>query len=275
MMNTPMRVCSQCQTPLAASESVCRNCGASYVEPITTAMTELTAFVADRSSPESIQGAVSPSFDEISSKQNTVDEPTGHGEVLLPLVPGGVGAQVPPRRKGPNVGLIVGALLLIVVLVGSGLFFLVKARVITPTATPTATPGIGVPVVGGKWQLTVEKVHQETQLSGGFGINTTTYTSNSGFTFLVVDIKLRELDSPQVVLVSTDMYAIISQDGTVTTAALININTFAGYSPGGIITTVSNGELNLSVAFVIPQGSIGQVFKLRFQQLPLIPFSAK
>ena len=49
MMNTPMRVCSQCHTPLAASESVCRNCGASYLEPNTTAMTEPTAFVADRS----------------------------------------------------------------------------------------------------------------------------------------------------------------------------------------------------------------------------------
>src|SRR5712692_1950923 len=180
MMNTPMRVCSQCQTPLAVSESVCRNCGASYVEPITTAMTEPTAFVADRSATESMQEAVSPSFDEMSSKQNIVDEPTGQGEVLLPLVPEGVDAQVPPRRKGPNVGLIVGALLLIVVLVGSGLFFLVKARGITLTATPTATPGIGVPMVGGKWRLTVEKVHQETQLSEPIGINTTTYTPNSG-----------------------------------------------------------------------------------------------
>ncbi len=192
----------------------------------------------------------------------------------LPLVPGGVGAQVPPRRKGPNVGLIVGALLLIVVLVGSGLFFLVKARGITLTATPTATPGIGVPVVGGKWRLTVEKVHQETQLSGGIGINTTTYTPNSGYTFLVVDIKLRELDSPQFVWVSIDMFAIISQDGKITTAALIGlINAGTGYA--GVIGTSGSNELNLSVAFVVPQGSIGQVFKLRFQQLPLIPFSAK
>jgi hypothetical protein len=272
-MNTPMRVCSQCQTPLAASESVCRNCGASYVEPITTAMTEPTTFVADRSSPESMQEAVSLSFDEMSSKQNTVDEPTGQGEGLLPLVPGGVDAQVPPRRKGPNVGLIVGALLLIVVLVGSGLFFLVKARGITLTATPTATPGIGVAVVGGKWRLTVEKVHQETLLSGGLSINTTTYTPNSGYIFLVVDIKLRELDSPQFVLVSTDMFAIINQDGKITTAALISINAGTGYA--GIIATSGSNELNLSVAFVVPQGSIGQVFKLRFQQLPLIPFSTK
>lgn len=276
-MSTLMRVCSQCQMPLAASESACRNCGTSYIGPVMTGVTQFafTAFpnavVADESSQESTRQATSAPLVGIAPYDTMFDEAAGQNDAPSPLAATSTIAPTSPPRKGPRVALILGVLVLIVALAGSSFIFLIQAR----GSTVTSMPGIGVPVVSGNWEVTLKQAHLETELSGmNLGISSSTYTPKSGYTFLVLEVKLRSLDSAQQTHVSTDMFAIINSAGQIATPDLVTLDAIPGYNPGVAFITSSSKELNLGLAFVITEESTGHVYKLQFRNVALISFSA-
>lgn len=186
-------------------------------------------------------------------------------------------AQV--SRRKPSARLIAGVIFLVVVLAGSSLFFFAKSGRSVLPANPhaTAAPGVGVPVDKGDWEITLSKVHQESSLQGmdTFGTGSGTYTPDSGYTFLVLDIQLRGLHGNQGLTISPNIFALVSQDGSTSSPALVSDAAIPGYSSGVVSMTSSGNEMQLSLAFVIPQASIGQIFKLDFQGSPLLSFTGK
>jgi hypothetical protein len=138
------------------------------------------------------------------------------------------------------------------------------------TPAPTATPGIGVPVAGGHWQVTITDAYTEKRLTFPVG---TTYTSKSGYIFLVVEATFRNLDPTQQTNISSEAVAIISEDGK------IFVSDGGGSSRGALcvectFTSSSTGDdVEACFVFVLKEDDIDQVFKLQFQEVPPIPFS--
>ena len=147
------------------------------------------------------------------------------------------------------------------------------------SATAIATPGIGVPVAGGRWQVTVTDARREYKWSD--------YTPKSGFAFLVTDITFQNLDTTQETLIATKEVAVITEAGEVIIAggfaipANSHIDTMNGKeapnitSGTGFLPTLGSKEDSLSVTLVfpVPDNTINKVFKLQFQEVPFIPFS--
>ena len=143
------RVCQQCGTPLAPGQEFCSNCGSHYAssgaydptqratsypgaQPPPVAPTQYAGPSSPYSSPaygDSPYGSPNTSYG--SQEQSYAPPPPP-----LPAVPyagaygqpqqfGGGFPQAPqPQKKGPNVGLIIGIIALLVVLVGGGVFLL-------------------------------------------------------------------------------------------------------------------------------------------------------
>jgi hypothetical protein len=122
--------------------------------------------------------------------------------------------------KGRNaLGVVV--LFLVVALLGVGC----GSLEITPLATSTPTPvaGIGVPVVTGAWQITLESARQEPEVSrseltltagGGLGFSTTTTQPKPGHTFLVVETTFHNLDPRDQTEVSTSDVYVLDENGS-------------------------------------------------------------
>lgn len=207
-------------------------------------------------------------------------ETSAEGILSIPVMPAtATTTPVPVSSKRPSARLIAGVIFLIAVLAGSSLFFFAKSGRSVLPANPQATgaTGVGVPVVKGNWQITLSKVHQESSLQGmdTSGMGSGTYTPNSGYTFLVLDIQLRGLHGNQQITISPNIFALVSQDGSTSSPALVSNAVIPGYSSGVVSMSSSGNEMRLSLAFVIPQSSIGQAFKLDFQGTPLLSFSGK
>jgi hypothetical protein len=96
------------------------------------------------------------------------------------------------QRKTFGIVLIIGIL---VIGIGIALWFRVLPGVSMLMSTPTATPGIGVAVQGGGWEVIITNVHQETRLKAGIGFTEQSWTVNEGYVFLVVDVTFRQVDS--------------------------------------------------------------------------------
>jgi hypothetical protein len=230
-----------------------------------------SAFPSDQSS-EPVQPQSAGPFSNQTPEEGNSNDP------LLPSASADIPTHVSQTGKRPSARPIIAVLLLIVVLVGSSLFFFAKSgrSVLPSNSHPTVTPGVGVPVVRGNWEVTLRRVHQESLLNGmNTGLGTNTYTPISGYTFLVLDIKLRDLRSNQQVMISPSIFALISSDGRTSPPDLVSNEAMQGYSPGVVSMFTSGNEMELSLAFAIPQQSHGQVFKLDFQGVPLISFTAK
>jgi hypothetical protein len=272
VMNTMMRRCPRCYTPLVINEWTCRTCGMSYFEPATTSTTAATA-------TSDMMGTMNPT-DDISRFPT---QPLHLREI----------ENASTRKKAPRFGLLLSVLFLIIVMIGGGSLLLVIAsgaiggssamsnsslstgKAATPRVA-TATPGIGVLAVSSKWGLTLTRVHLENMLSnqiGGFGGST--YTPKSGYTFLVLDMLLQNLDSSKELSVSSDMFAIINSTGQIATPDLVASGVPAtDYYAGVSSISTTSKELNMSIGFVITQTSVGQMYKLQFSSVPLIPFTA-
>jgi hypothetical protein len=86
-------------------------------------------------------------------------QPPGYGQVPGSYVPPGQPPTPPTRRKGPGIGLIIGIIVLVLVIIGSGLLAIRAAsggsttNNATPTATtaptPAATPTSGTTIPSG------------------------------------------------------------------------------------------------------------------------------
>jgi hypothetical protein len=143
----------------------------------------------------------------------------------------------------------------------------------TPTPAPTATPiaGMGVPVAGGPWQVTVEDVYTTTRLSGGLG-HGTTHTTKDGYTFLVVEAMFHNLNPAQQSELSTEEGAIINEDGE--SLAAVGGGSGSSYC-AGCVTTWATGEGQKGFVFVLEEEAVDQVYKFQFRDVPLIPFSVE
>jgi hypothetical protein len=125
-MVKPNRICQQCGTSLNPDEDFCNNCGRHYTG---SAMIDLAQHA---SSPG--QSPANPSLPQM--------EPAKFAW------PAGGGFAWPPQfRKSPNIGLIIGIVLLLLVLIGSGFYFLNRGKSSSTngTGTSTAITKVGTP----------------------------------------------------------------------------------------------------------------------------------
>jgi len=152
----------------------------------------------------------------------------------------------------------------------------------------TQTPGIGVPVKGGNWQITIVKASRTTTWK--------TLSAKSGNVLLVLDVTFDNLSSSQKTIILTGDAQLISQDGKMFIANAFeiknsDIDNFLGTPiPSGTITGlscftrscvyqaeigVSGNSMSITLVYVLdasPGSSTN--LKFQFQQVPPIPFSA-
>src|SRR5437867_12552837 len=134
------RSCPQCGVPLAPNEAFCSNCGAQYPDP-----TSIDPTVRASSPNQSFNlPQIEPTQYAGPSSSSPYGNPYGSsGQSYLPPPPPpetpysqseqqsqppfAEFAQLPQSRKGPNVGLIIGVIVLLLLLVGGGIFFLTRS----------------------------------------------------------------------------------------------------------------------------------------------------
>ncbi len=144
-MDSSNTICSQCDIPLAPNATFCSNCGTRYFEPIER---------IGSSSPLSYGNSPFDSTSYASTEQNhspqpssdtkntssslifavAVDDPyrraIGVHEQSSPIqqMVDGYAEAPQPRRGSPNIRLIIGITLLVLLVVGGEIFFIVKSR---------------------------------------------------------------------------------------------------------------------------------------------------
>src|SRR5438270_13009792 len=168
MMNTVNRNCPQCGTALAPNESFCNNCGRRFIEG-NMAEPTMPGSSSNRYQSASNSNATPPPpyasspYSNVppgrSAQSYTPPPPPNVGYTPVPPAPrsnGNAYGQQPPMqassiapppqpqpRKGPRTGLIIGiiSLLVILIVIGSGIFFLTRGKGNTGT-TPKPTPSV-------------------------------------------------------------------------------------------------------------------------------------
>ena len=164
------------------------------------------------------------------------------------------------------------------------LFLLMGCGSSAPAASATSTPGIGVPVSAGTWEVTVSNVYQANEWSGN--------KPKSGYTLLVLDATFHNLDSAQTTRIIGNAIAIIENDGKITDALgwgipddshidIMEIGDMkknpseAGITGGlGFVPAFeSKGDtLKATYVFILTEDSISLPLKFQFQDVQ-IPFS--
>lgn len=166
-MATSNRICLQCGTPLAPNETLCSKCGARYPEPsnIDAMQPATTQNQSPFYSGPSQVGSTSSTLSN--SSYGNISFSMG-GQSLPPLVlpnaeqttgAGGIAntqenqplPTATSARKTPKIWLVLGLLLLILVLLGSSLYFVLnRGKNSTPTSVTTshitATSSTGPPL---------------------------------------------------------------------------------------------------------------------------------
>jgi hypothetical protein len=169
-------------------------------------------------------------------------------------------------------------------------FLLAACGASTPTSTPTLVPptptpmaGIGEPVAGNIWQVTVKDARQETKLSessstinlvtGMLTASVTTYSPTSGYTFLVVKTTFRNLDPAKPKPISAEDVTVINEDGT-TFMAIGGSSDDKDYCVRcPFEASIEGAELTLSFVFEVDHNTIDQDFLLQIKDVPPILFS--
>jgi hypothetical protein len=136
-MDALSRICPQCSVPLAQNETYCSYCGARY--------TEQTA-IGPSASPVSVEQSYSPP----SLPDSEYGQPSSPIPIMLFDAPEADGQQSPARRGrfirpplsriGPKFALIIGVSALLLLVIGGGLFFLVKSRGSNTSVLSNGTP---------------------------------------------------------------------------------------------------------------------------------------
>lgn len=148
-----------------------------------------------------------------------------------------------------------------------------------PTANKSATPGIGVPVVGGMWEVVVASASKADQWSN--------QGAKSGFLFVLVDVTFYNLDASQPTNVSLKETLLMTSDGQTlppfgfdTKQSAHPPDTVDGKDLGitsgfGILPTLgSKGTtLGITLVYILAQNQANQL-KFVFQQVPAVPFAA-
>jgi len=169
---------------------------------------------------------------------------------------------------------------------GFALLFLVACSRV-PLATPTPTPGIGVPVTGGRWRVTITNAQKTTKWEG-IG-----HETKSGYAFLLVTVTFHNLDASLKTEVSTEVVTIVTADREVKnifgleTDDISNIESWNGAritpesikgirSSGSLDTFIARKDtLSITLVYVVSiEGIDSQVFTFQFQDIQ-IPFTLK
>src|SRR5690242_14847371 len=129
--------CSRCGAPVQSGMAFCPNCGQPYASaqnaPIpptqyagpSSVDQQAAQQYAPAANPYAPQAPASPNvYNNAQSPYGTPPPPPNYGTPYAPT-PGGFAPQSqPPRKKGPNVGLIIGIVVLLIVLIGGGVLAL-------------------------------------------------------------------------------------------------------------------------------------------------------
>jgi hypothetical protein len=161
------------------------------------------------------------------------------------------------------------------------MWLFVSSGCIAP-ATPipsTHTPGVGVPVSAGNWEVTIKNIRQPDNWSGN--------QPKSGYAFLVIDATFQNLDKSQETKVMNDAVAIIENEGQITRPAgwgipdnsnidMIEIGdskkdpTALGVTGGmGFVPSFSSKEntLTATYVFIFTEDFITNPLKFQFQDV--------
>jgi hypothetical protein len=185
----------------------------------------------------------------------------------------------PRSRKVLMVALAVGSLVVCLGIIGviaaSGIEppDFVSSLFATPTATPTPTPtpGMGVPFSDGVVELTVTGARLDSSVISHFPFSET-YTAKEGFIFLIVDAILRSVDPDRELSLSTEQFALVTEDGRIISAS------GGGWEDNlcvGCAHTLTGPagwtQEEVTAIFVLSIEETGQTYKLQYRELPLIP----
>ncbi len=161
---------------------------------------------------------------------------------------------------------------------------------LSPQLSASATPKIlAGPVSDGKLEIVITSAREAKTLRGGDSYNETQYAPKVGYTFLVVDVVFRGLDTSQEKLeIFSDKGFIVAENGKKFEAEGAGQNrSTSGRSERDekdfcVSCTLSVSKFNLdkskvetdfSFVFVIKQESINQKFKFGYDKLPVVEFS--
>jgi len=193
----------------------------------------------------------------------------------------------------------------IVVILSSSACAVAKSVISTPIPpTPTSSPptqiperGIGIPVSGEGWQVSLDGVRTADSLKMGLYPNETTTTPKDGYAFLIVDLAIRSLDPTRSMSISLDNVAILDANNKIHTAdgggwaessmcagCVISISRSIGARSTSITAfVISNNNISfqagsvssedpISFVFVIKSDELNQEWRLQFQDIPPMPF---
>lgn len=136
----------------------------------------------------------------------------------------------------------------------------------TPPPTVTPAPGLGVPVVGRAWTVTLLDVRAERQLGD--------YAPKADYAFLVVELKLEALTTGEAIVLATDMVTLLDPDGRRLTADgtqgsdgrwCVGCLSYDAFPEGQPVIK--------AYVFVVPQAALRVDYRLQFQDEPVIPFT--
>ncbi len=226
----PNRVCQQCGTPLAPGQDFCGKCGAYYSEPGAAGPTQRassypgaitpetplppTQYVAPSSRGAGTPGAPIPPTQYAASpyENNPYAPPPPPSNVPYAGTPyaqqqfgaasygqplGGF-PQTPTPKKGPNVGLIIGIVALLVIVVGAGIFFVTRLAGGNTRNTGNSTP---IPVGTGPTGVATPQA----LFTSKFTDNTQGWTTgnNNGYSRNISNNQLTLSDSTHQILIES------------------------------------------------------------------------
>ena len=147
----------------------------------------------------------------------------------------------------------------------------------TTTETNDSTTGNGDVVSGDVWEIKVVSVRTETRLEGEHGGKACSWTSEEGYSFLVVKVLIKNISVEKEWVRLSDI-SITDSEGQVYVAEGYGgerLDIVQGYGedyyhmPTAWMTAVSPaGELSIKFVFTVPNDAVG--FHLHFYDLPAI-----
>ncbi len=147
----------------------------------------------------------------------------------------------------------------------------------TLNATATAESIIEVTAQSSRsnfWSVEIQDVHQEQQFAFGFGLQETTYTANSGFTFLVVEAVITE-NRPNNGDIESSAIAIIGENGEIYSPVGRDGSAGAGCLECVWWISPTGDESTVLPIFLLPQVVAHETLLFQFRDAPLVPFSLR
>jgi hypothetical protein len=143
---------------------------------------------------------------------------------------------------------------------------------ITPTPGPTPPP-FGVPHTGGPWRVTIDDAYKETEVTTAM-LDKVVYTSQSGYIFLVVNASFHYL-GPTPMNISAMDVTVISEDGEILDFYACGMPEIWFVGSKIRFQSWEHNHVRFILVFVLREDDIDQVFTLKFQEVPPIPFSVR